>query len=363
VETLNVALADRSYSILIGPGLLSNTKQLMELTSARDLLLVSNTIVAPLYAKRVCEALQSAGPQRRVIELVLPDGESFKTLDTVSRILDVLVANRFGRDACIVALGGGVVGDIAGFAAACYQRGIDFVQLPTTLLAQVDSSVGGKTGVNHVGGKNLIGAFHQPRAVIADTDTLATLPNRELRAGLAEVIKYGLISDAGFFSWLEANVTKLLARDAVALSYAIRRCCEIKADFVRRDEREQGDRALLNLGHTFGHAIESATGYASWLHGEAVGAGMYMAALTSHYAGWLSSEDLTRVRALLLRAGLPLAAREVSGDAALTLMRMDKKVKAGQMRLVLLKAIGTSVLTAEYPETALQRAVAEQFGG
>ncbi len=362
METLNVALADRSYPIVIGPGLLRNREQLTEFIGARDLLLVSNTVVAPLYASAVVAALQAANPQRRVIELVLPDGEAFKTLDTVARILDVLVANRFSRDACIVALGGGVVGDVAGFAASCYQRGIDFVQLPTTLLAQVDSSVGGKTGVNHVGGKNLIGAFHQPRAVIADTDTLATLPNRELRAGLAEVIKYGLIIDAAFFAWLEANISKLLARDGAALTYAIRRCCEIKADFVRRDEREQGDRALLNLGHTFGHAIESATGYASWLHGEAVGAGMYMAALTSHHAGWLSSDELTRVRTLLLRTGLPLAAREMAGDAALASMRMDKKVKAGQMRLVLLKGIGSSVLTAEYPEKALQRTLAEQFG-
>lgn len=320
---------------------------------------MSNSVVAPLYAARLSAALSD----RRIVEVVLPDGEAHKTLGMVARILDSLVVNRYGRDACILALGGGVVGDIAGFAAACYQRGVDCVQIPTTLLAQVDSSVGGKTGVNHVGGKNLIGAFHQPRAVIADTDTLATLPNRELRAGLAEVIKYGLISDAAFFSWLEANIDRLLARDAATLAHAIRRCCEIKADFVRRDEREQGDRALLNLGHTFGHAIESATGYSSWLHGEAVAAGMHMAALTSHRAGWLDAAELTRIRELLARAGLPLAAREVRAADALAHMRIDKKVKAGQLRLVLLKGIGSSVLTAEYPEAALRQTLAEQFDG
>ena len=358
MEKLEVALADRSYPILIGPGLLRTPGLLAGLTAARDILLISNTVVAPLYAAAVHDAL----PGRRIVEAILPDGEQHKSLDTVSRVLDALVANRFSRDACVLALGGGVVGDMAGFAAACYQRGIDFVQIPTTLLAQVDSSVGGKTGVNHAGGKNLIGAFHQPVAVLADTDTLATLPNRELRAGLAEVIKYGLIVDAAFFTWLEQNISALLAREPAALSYAIRRCCEIKADIVRRDERETGDRALLNLGHTFGHAIEAATGYRSWLHGEAVGAGMHMAAVMSQHAGWISAGDLQRTRALLLRAGLPLAAREVRGDAALALMRLDKKVKAGQMRLVLLRGIGSSVITADYPAKALESTLAGQFG-
>lgn len=358
METLDVALGDRSYPILIGPGLLRSPDLLTKQIGARDLLLVSNTTVAPLHAAPVIAAFAD----RRVVEVILPDGEQYKHLQTVSRILDVLVSNRYSRDCCVLALGGGVVGDMAGFAAACYQRGVDFVQLPTTLLAQVDSSVGGKTGVNHPGGKNLIGAFHQPQAVIADTDVLQTLPMRELRAGLAEVIKYGLIVDAPFFAWLENNIDALLARDSAALGYAIRRSCEIKAEIVRRDEREQGDRALLNLGHTFGHAIEAATDYRSWLHGEAVAAGMYMAALCSHHAGWLDAAALGRCRSLLLRAGLPLAAREVSASAALALMRMDKKVKAGQMRLVLLKGIGSSVVTADYPVSALQATLATQFG-
>lgn len=358
METLNVELGDRAYPILIGPGLLGAGGELTTQIVAQDLLLVSNSVVAPLYAAAVHAAL----PDRRIVEVVLPDGEQHKTLDTVARMLDVLVANRYSRDCCVLALGGGVVGDLAGFAAACYQRGVDYLQVPTTLLAQVDSSVGGKTGVNHAGGKNLIGAFHQPRAVVADTDTLATLPMRELRAGLAEVIKYGLIVDAALFEWLEVNIGKLLQRDSTALGYAIRRCCEIKAHIVRRDERERGERALLNLGHTFGHAIESATGYRSWLHGEAVGAGMYMAALTSHQAGWLSAGELTRVRELLVRTGLPLAAREVAAEQALTLMGMDKKVKAGQLRLVLLKGIGSSVVTADYPQSALRATLAQQLG-
>src|SRR3982751_1747220 len=268
---------------------------------ARDILLVTNTTVGPLYAARLTATLAP----RRCVEVLIPDGETHKTLATVARMLDVLVANRFARDACVIALGGGVVGDMAGFAAACYQRGIAFVQVPTTLLAQVDSSVGGKTGVNHPGGKNLIGAFHQPAAVFADTDTLGTLPDRELRAGFAEVIKYGLIVDREYFDWLEQNADRLLARDTVALTQAIKRSCEIKADIVSRDEHERGDRALLNLGHTFGHAIESETNYSSWLHGEAVGAGMLLAADMSHRLGWISAVDVTRVEKILHRFGLP----------------------------------------------------------
>ncbi|MGH8260289.1 MAG: 3-dehydroquinate synthase, partial [Steroidobacteraceae bacterium] len=319
----------------------------------RDVLLVSNTIVAPLYA----QALAGSLGDRRIVEVVLPDGESHKTLPTVSRILDVLVANRFGRDCTLVALGGGVVGDMAGFAAACYQRSVRYVQVPTTLLAQVDSSVGGKTGVNHPGGKNLIGAFHQPAAVIADTATLGTLPDRELRAGLAEVIKYGLIRDAAFFTWLEASMDRLLARDAEALASAIRRSCEIKATIVARDEREQGERALLNLGHTFGHAIESATGYASWLHGEAVGTGLLMAAAMSQECGTMGAEQVERVRALLERTGLPVSARDVPAGAALSHMRIDKKVKAGRIRLVLLQGIGDSYVTGDYSDERLRKTV------
>ncbi len=251
MEILRVELGSRSYPILIGRGLLGERTLFEQHVRSRDILVVSNTVVAPLYL----DALEASLQPRRVVATILPDGEHHKTLASVARVLDVMVANRFGRDCAVVALGGGVVGDMAGFAAATYQRGVDFVQVPTTLLAQVDSSVGGKTGVNHPGGKNLIGAFHQPVAVVADTRTLATLPVRELRAGLAEVIKYGLICDAGFFAWLEAHIDELLAGDPAVLAHVIRRSCEIKAQIVGRDEREQGDRALLNLGHTFGHAV------------------------------------------------------------------------------------------------------------
>ncbi len=359
MDTLNVDLGTRSYPILIGAGLLArHDGALAAHIVARDVLIVSNTVVSALHAR----ALRAALPGRRIVEVVLPDGETHKTLANVARILDVLVANRFGRDACVVALGGGVVGDMAGFAAACYQRGIAFVQVPTTLLAQVDSSVGGKTGVNHAGGKNLIGAFHQPVAVIADTETLDTLPDRELRAGLAEVLKYGLICDRAFFAWLEAHIDALLARDAVALAHAIRRSCELKAQIVARDEFEHGERAWLNFGHTFGHAIESATGYSGWLHGEAVGAGMLVAADMSRACGLLTRTDVERIGSLLGRTGLPLDVRSIPGAAALELMRMDKKVQAGRIRLVLLKNIGEACVTADYPDDALAATLAAHFG-
>jgi 3-dehydroquinate synthase len=325
---------------------------------ARDVLLVTNTTVGPLYAAKLTAALAP----RRVLEVMLPDGEVHKTLANISRMLDVLIANRFARDACVVALGGGVVGDMAGFAAACYQRGIAFVQVPTTLLAQVDSSVGGKTGVNHPGGKNLIGAFHQPAAVFADTDTLGTLPDRELRAGLAEVIKYGLIVDREFFEWLDVNADKLLARDTAALTHAIKRSCEIKAEIVTRDEREQGDRALLNLGHTFGHAIESATNYSSWLHGEAVGAGMLLAADVSQRLGWVSGHDVERIEAVLRRFGLRTDVRSLAAGTIAENMKIDKKVAAGRIRLVLLKAIGKSVVTGDYDDAALRETLRARCG-
>jgi len=358
VDTLKVDLGSRSYPILIGPGLLGQTKPPEQHIVGRDLLLVSNTTVAPLYGDALISSLSS----RRIVQAVLPDGEEHKTLSNISRLLDVMVANRFNRDCVVIALGGGVVGDMAGFAAACYQRGVNYVQVPTTLLAQVDSSVGGKTGVNHPGGKNLIGAFHQPTAVIADTDTLRTLPDRELRAGVAEVIKYGLIRDSVFFTWLEANIEKLLARDAGALTHAIRRSCEIKAEIVARDEREQGERALLNLGHTFGHAIESATGYTQWLHGEAVGAGMMMAAALSRECGLISSSDTERLQRLLQRAGLPTLARGLTSAQMLEHMRIDKKVKDGRIRFVLLRGFGSAFVTSDYPDAALQRALAAHLG-
>jgi 3-dehydroquinate synthase len=350
LQKLSVELGERSYPILIGEGLLAQPEVVAPLVGPRDVAIITNTIVGPLYLDALHDSLGRQAT-RRVVEVVLPDGEAHKTLESVSRILDVLVTNRLGRDATVVALGGGVVGDMAGFAAACYQRGVEFVQVPTTLLAQVDSSVGGKTGVNHPGGKNLIGAFHQPRAVITDTRTLRTLPDRELRAGLAEVI----------FAWLEQNVARVLDRDAAALAHAIRRSCEIKAAIVARDEREQGDRALLNLGHTFGHAIETATGYSRWLHGEAVGAGLLMAATMSQKAGWMDTAQVDRVSRLLERAGLPTAATDVAGSVALDHMRIDKKVKAGKMRFVLMKSIGQAFVTGDYPEQALDATLQAHF--
>jgi len=358
VDTLKVELGSRSYPILIGDGLLGQPEIFRQHVPARDVLIVSNTTVAPLYLETLAASLRP----RRIVEAILPDGESHKTLTSVARILDVLVANRFGRDCTVIALGGGVVGDMAGFAAACYQRGVAYVQVPTTLLAQVDSSVGGKTGVNHPGGKNLIGAFHQPAAVVADTRTLATLPIRELRAGLAEVIKYGLICDAAFFTWLETNIDSLLAGEPVALARVIRRSCEIKAEIVGRDEREQGDRALLNLGHTFGHAVESATGYTQWLHGEAIGAGLAMAAAMSQECDLMAGDDVQRVHRLIERTGLPTRIENVSAETALEHMKIDKKVQAGRIRLVLMRSIGDALMTADYPEVALSRTLQAYFG-
>jgi 3-dehydroquinate synthase len=358
MQTLTVHLNDRSYPILIGSNLLQSQTVLAAHIPAGDVLLISNTVVAPLYADRVRQAL----PGRRLVEVILPDGEAHKTLATASRIFDVMIANRLGRDVIVAALGGGVVGDLSGFVAACYQRGVSFVQLPTTLLADVDSAVGGKTAVNHPGGKNMIGAFHQPRAVIIDTDLLASLPAREFSAGLAEVIKYGLIRDAGFFDWLEANIEAVIAREPGALAYAIRRSCEIKAEIVSRDEREQGDRALLNLGHTFGHAIEAATGYVEWLHGEAVGLGLIAAADLSQRVGQLEGGQLRRLISLLARAGLPVESPKIGAERAFDYMRVDKKVKSGRVRLILLRGIGDAVMTADYPDAALQSTLAVQFG-
>lgn len=348
--TLTVPVAGRSYDIHIGHGLLADTAALTRRLPDAKLAIVTNTLVAPLYAAQI----HAARGSRPTVDIVLPDGEQHKTLATAERIFDVLVANRFARDDVLLALGGGVVGDICGFAAACYQRGVQFIQVPTTLLAQVDSSVGGKTGVNHPGGKNLIGAFHQPSSVIADTATLSSLPLRELRAGLAEVIKYGLICDASFFEWLERHLSALLELEPQAVAYAVHRCCAIKADIVGRDEREQGERALLNLGHTFGHAIETVTGYQTWLHGEAVAAGLAMAASMSAHAGWMPQSDVERVFRLLERAGLRTEARgEVSPVAAREAMAIDKKVQSGRLRLILLRGIGQAFITADFPQHAL----------
>jgi len=357
VHTLKVELGSRTYPILIGAGLLERPESFTALTQ-RDLLIVSNTTVAPLYLGALAAAL---APRRRV-EVLLPDGEQHKTLANASRVLDVLVANRFGRDCAVLALGGGVVGDLAGFAAACYHRGVAFAQVPTTLLAQVDSAVGGKTGVNHPGGKNLIGAFHQPQLVVCDIATLSSLPGRELRAGLAEVIKYGLICDPAFFAWLEEHLPELLARRPEALAHVVRRSCELKAAVVARDEREQGERALLNLGHTFGHAVEAATAYREWLHGEAVAAGLAMAATMSGECGLLSPRDAERVRRLLELAGLPTHVPSLTPQRLLEHMRADKKVLAGRLRLVLLRRIGEAFVTADYPSAALDSTLAAHTG-
>jgi 3-dehydroquinate synthase len=357
VQTLQVDVGHSRYPIAIGSGLLTNRELLDAQIPGRDLLIVTNTTVARLYLAKLTHSLAA----RRVAECILPDGEQHKTLQTAAWVFDALVAKKMNRDATVLALGGGVVGDMAGFAAASYQRGIGYVQIPTTLLAQVDSSVGGKTGVNHSGGKNLIGAFYQPLSVIADTDTLVTLPDRELRAGLAEVIKYGCVWDPLLFDWLDNNMAKLLARDLDALTYAIARSCEIKATVVARDEREQNLRAILNFGHTFGHAIEAATAYETYLHGEAVGLGMLIAADLSQRLGLIDGAIKERVRDILTRTGLPTDAPRIGAAKALELMQMDKKVLAGAVRLVLLEKLGRAVVTADYSQTALDATLQEYF--
>ena len=351
MRTLHVDLGDRSYPIYIGPRLIGDAGLYRRHLVGRQVMVVSNETVAPLYLDAVTGAL--GGYQ--VESVILPDGEAYKTLEVLNRVFDALLTHRFDRRCNLLALGGGVIGDMAGFAAACYQRGVNFVQVPTTLLAQVDSSVGGKTGVNHPLGKNMIGAFHQPLCVVADTDTLNTLPDRELSAGLAEVIKYGLIDDPEFFTWLEDNMTALRDRDPDALAYAIERSCHDKARVVSADEREAGQRALLNLGHTFGHAIETGMGYGEWLHGEAVGTGMCMAADLSRRLGWITDAGLARIRDLVRRAGLPVDPPSgISADRFLDLMAVDKKVLDGRLRLVLLKDIGKAVVTDGFPLQALR---------
>jgi 3-dehydroquinate synthase len=350
VLTLPIDFGPRSYPIHVGEGLLADRARLAAALPPGRLLVVTNTTVAPLYLA----TLQGALAEREAGTCILPDGEAYKTLATLGAVYDALAAARVNRDGAVLALGGGVVGDLAGFAAATWQRGIDCVQLPTTLLAQVDSSVGGKTAVNHPAGKNLVGAFHQPRAVLADLATLATLPARELRAGLAEVIKYGLIRDPGFLAWLEEALPGLLAREPAVLGAAVRRSCAIKAAIVEEDERETGPRALLNLGHTFGHVIEAAEGYGTWLHGEAVAIGMVLAARFSARLGWLAAADVLRVERLLARAGLPVSAPRIGVARARALMALDKKVQGGRVRLVLLRALGRAEVSADYDPGALE---------
>ena len=355
MKKLVVELGERRYPIYIGEGLLARAELLRPHVAGRQVLIVTNDTVAPLYLQKAQAAF--AGLQCHTV--VLPDGEQYKTLEVLNRIFDALLENRCDRRVTLVALGGGVVGDMAGFAAACYQRGVPFIQIPTTLLAQVDSSVGGKTGVNHPLGKNMIGAFHQPNCVLIDTATLNTLPDRELSAGLAEVIKYGLIRDTAFLDWLEKNMDGLLRRDAASLAEAIERSCRNKAEVVAADERERGERALLNLGHTFGHAIETGLGYGAWLHGEAVAAGMCMAAALSARLGWIGAAELTRVETIIKRARLPLRApAALEPDKMLELMAVDKKAQEGRIRLVLLKAVGKAAVTADYDPSLLREVLA-----
>ncbi|MCX7960339.1 MAG: 3-dehydroquinate synthase [Burkholderiales bacterium] len=363
MPVVRVALGERSYPIHIGAGLLDEAALYAPLVGGRAVGIVSDANVAPLYGARLARALAAAGA--RTATVLVEAGEQAKCWQNVDRVVDALLGARIGRDGALVALGGGVVGDLAGFAAAVYQRGIPYVQVPTTLLAQVDSSVGGKTAINHARGKNMIGAFHQPLAVIADVAALETLPERELRAGLAEVIKHALILDADFTVWLEANVERLLARERDALAHAVARCCELKAGVVAADERESGLRAILNFGHTFGHAIETGTGYGAWLHGEAVAAGMAIAAELSHRMGTLSADELARIRRLIERAGLPVAGPVLPADRYLELMQVDKKAVGGRLRFVLLEGIGRARPREDVPESlvlALLRELAPRAG-
>lgn len=357
MQTLTVALGERSYPIHIGPGLLRQAELIVPHLLQPRVAVVTNTTVGPLYLKTLEDALQAAGVE--VISITLPDGEQYKNWETLNQIFDALLMHRAERKTTLIALGGGVVGDLTGFAAACYQRGVPFIQVPTTLLAQVDSSVGGKTGINHPLGKNMIGAFYQPRLVLADTETLDTLPDRELSAGLAEVIKYGLIRDLPFLDWLEANMERLTARETEALTHAIYHACRNKAEVVAADERESGQRALLNLGHTFGHAIEAGMGYGVWLHGEAVAAGTMLAAELSRRLGYLTDADVGRIAALFERARLPIKAPALGVETYLAYMGVDKKVEGGRLRLVLLKRLGEAFVTADVPADVLRATLAE----
>jgi 3-dehydroquinate synthase len=353
MESLRVALGERSYPIHIGAGLLERADLYRPHLAGGSAAIVTNDRVAPLYLPRVKQALRDV----RLTEVIVPDGEQAKSWPTLERVFDALLEARCGRDTLLIALGGGVVGDLAGFAAAVYQRGMPFVQVPTTLLAQVDSSVGGKTAINHARGKNMIGAFHQPLAVISDVGTLDTLADRELRAGLAEVIKHGLALDGAFVEWLDKHMPKLLARERESLTYAVKRCCELKAAIVAADEREGGVRALLNFGHTFGHAIEAGAGYGAWLHGEAIAAGMVMAANLSRELGLISAADVSRVRELIGRAGLPVAGPQMAPERLIELMAVDKKAAQGKIRFVVLEGIGRAALQGAIDAGTVREAI------
>jgi 3-dehydroquinate synthase len=348
MQTLRVALGERSYPVHVGAGLLERADLIVPFLQRKRVAVVTNATVAPLFLERMAAALTREGVE--VVRIILPDGEEHKDWQTLHKVFDALLGERCGRDTTLIALGGGVIGDLAGFAAATYLRGVQYVQVPTTLLAQVDSSVGGKTGINHPLGKNMIGAFHQPRLVLADMDTLQTLPERELRSGLAELIR-----DISFFAWLEANIERMVARDTDALAHAVLRSVAIKAEIVARDELEDGLRKVLNFGHTFGHAIETGLGYGAWLHGEAIAAGMVMAADLSRQLGYLSDADTGRIRALLQRAGLPIASKGLAPERMQELMSVDKKVKDGRIHFVLLERLGAATLRDDVPPSALDR--------
>jgi len=355
METIDVALPGRAYSIIVGQGVLNRSDLVSPFLRQPKLVVVTNTTVAPLHLARFTSPLRASGVE--VSEITLPDGEQFKNWQTLNSIFDVLLERHCERSTTLVALGGGVVGDMTGFAASCYQRGMPFIQVPTTLLSQVDSSGGGKTAINHPLGKNMIGAFYQPKLVVADTDVLSTLPDRELSAGLAEIIKIGLIRDYPFLEWLEANLQYLLARDPERLQYAICRACRNKADVVVADEHENGERALLNLGHTFGHAIETGMGYGEWLHGEAVAAGSMMAAELSSQLGFISPADVERIERLFKSAGLPTHGPAMEASRYLELMLHDKKVVDGKMRLVLLEQLGRAVVSHVATSSDIAKAI------
>jgi 3-dehydroquinate synthase len=351
MQTLKMELGERGYPIHIGAGLLARPELIVGRLRKKKVAIITNTTVASLYLAPLKSALESQGVE--VVPVTLPDGEEHKNWEVLNRIFDALIEHRCERSTALIALGGGVVGDLAGFAAAVYQRGVPYIQIPTTLLAQVDSSVGGKTAINHPLGKNMVGAFYQPLAVIADTDTLGTLPARELSAGLAEVIKYGLIRDRAFLDWLESNMPRLVGREPEALAHAIERSCANKAEVVAQDEREDGVRMLLNLGHTFGHAIEAGMGYGAWLHGEAVGAGMVLAARLSQRLGLLGEKDVLRVTAIVKAAGLPVQAPDIGFERYLDLMGHDKKVEGGRIRFILLRRLGEAFISDQVPVEAL----------
>jgi len=345
MKTININLEKRSYPIYVGEGLLENYGLLKKHISNKKVAIITNDKIAPLYLEKISNTLSV---EKEIIPIILPDGEVFKNFETLNLIYDTLLKSKANRQITLIALGGGVIGDITGFAAATFMRGVDFIQIPSTLLSQVDSSVGGKTGINHPLGKNMIGAFYQPKCVIADINLLETLPDKELSAGLAEVIKYGLIRDSSFFEWLENNVEGIIKRDSQLLIEAVARSCQNKVDIVESDEFESGIRAILNLGHTFGHAIETATGYGKWLHGEAIAIGMVMAAYLSEQMGWLTKEENQRIKSLIVDANLPINPPEISKQEFLDLMQLDKKTKEDQINLVLQQGIGKAILTSDY---------------